>query len=382
MAVASSACFALWTTLLNNFAVERAAFSGADMGILQSVREIPGFLAFTAIYLLLLMTEQRLAMISLLCLALGTAATGLLPSFSGLLITTTVMSIGFHYFETVSQSLALQWLPIARAPFVLGRLLAARSAASIFMMGMVWLAFEWFGLSYLLVYLLGGGSVALLVLLIWIGFPKFPELVPQRKHLFLRTRYWLFYALIFFSGARRQIFVVFAGFLLVERFGYSVADITLLYIVNALLNIWIAPWIGRLISRIGERRVLVIEYVGLVIVFAGYGLAEVGWLAALLYVVDHLFFAMAIGIRTYFQKIGDPADMASSAAVSFTINHIAAVFIPALFGLIWMVDPSAVFFAGAAMAAVSLLLASLVPRHPGPGHETVLSQPQSVAALQ
>ena len=103
-----------------------------------------------------------------------------------------------------------------------------------------------------------------------------------------------------------------------------------------------------------------------------YAFVESDKLAGALYVIDHLFFAMAIAIKTYFQKIADPADISSTAGVSFTINHIAAVFIPVAFGLLWLISPSAVFLAGAAMALVSLVLALNVPDDPEPGKEVVM----------
>jgi MFS family permease len=176
------------------------------------------------------------------------------------------------------------------------------------------------------------------------------------------------------SGARRQIFVVFAGFLMVEKFGYDVGAIALLFLINAAINIWLAPKIGRLIARIGERRALIFEYIGLIGVFTAYAFVDNATLAAGLYVVDHLFFALAIAIKTYFQKIADPADIASTAGVSFTINHIAAVVIPAVFGFLWLASPAAVFLAGSAMAACSLVMALNVPRDPRPGQEVLLGR--------
>ncbi len=178
------------------------------------------------------------------------------------------------------------------------------------------------------------------------------------------------------SGARRQIFMVFAGFLMVEKFGYSVSDISLLFLINAALNVLFARKIGRLIGRFGERNALILEYSGLILVFCGYGLVQTGSGAAILYVLDHLFFALAISLKTYFQKISAPEDIASTAGVSFTINHIAAVFIPVVFGLLWLHSHTIVFFAGAAMAAVSFVLATLIPRHPEAGRETCFSTVQ------
>lgn len=108
---------------------------------------------------------------------------------------------------------------------------------------------------------------------------------------------------------------------------------------------------------------LVLEYAGLIGVFAAYAMVQSHWVAAGLYVLDHLFFSMALALKSYFQKIADPADIAPTAGISFTINHIAAVVLPALLGVVWMESPSMVFWIGAAMAALSLLLATQVPRH-------------------
>ena len=203
----------------------------------------------------------------------------------------------------------------------------------------------------------------------------------QIKTLVLRRRYWLYYLLTFMSGARRQIFVVFAGFLMVEKFGYQASTITLLFMANCVINIFLAPRIGKLIGRWGERRALTIEYIGLIGVFTAYAFVDTAWLAAIIYIVDHMFFAMAIAINTYFQKIADPADIASSAGVSFTISHIAAVVIPAAFGFLWLVSPAAVFLLGAAMAGVSLGLARLVPEAPSPENVALVGEVSRVADI-
>lgn len=354
--------FSGWLALLNNFAVEKANFSGAEIGMLQSLREIPGFLAFTAIFLLLVLKEQTLSLIALCLLSIGVAITGLFPFEIGLYATTVLMSIGFHYFETVNISLSLQWLTKQETPKFLGQLISIKSLVSLMVYASVWSFFSIFMLDFSTVYLIFGGIGFLLFVWLWVYFPQFENPVEQHKKLILRKRYWLYYSLTFFSGARRQIFMVFAGFMMVEKFHYDASDIALLFIVNHLLNLYIAPKIGSLIGRIGERRALTIEYIGLIGVFVGYALVQNSDVAAALYIIDHLFFAMAIAIKTFFQKIADPADIAGSAGVSFTINHIAAVVIPAAFGLVWLIDPSLVFYAGAGMAFASLVLAQFVDR--------------------
>jgi len=369
MAIAATLAFSVWQVLLNNFAIEQAAFGGREIGILQSLREVPGFLAFTVVFILLVIREQHLALISVALLGAGIALTGFLPSEYGLYFTTVLMSTGFHYFYTVQQSLALQWIDKEHTPAVLGRLSSVSSIAALFAFGSVWLCIRFLDIDYRWLYLVGGVTAVALAVFAWLWFPQFEQKVPQKKHLLLRKRYWLFYALTFMGGARRQIFVVFAGFLMVEKFGFSAANIALLFLFNHTVNAVVAPKIGRLVARFGERRMMKVEYTGLIIIFTAYAFVEVAWVATLLYILDHILFAMAIAIRSYFQKIANPADIASTSGVSFTINHIAAVAIPATFGIIWLFSPSLVFLAGTGMAAISLLLSRLVPQHPEQGNE-------------
>jgi hypothetical protein len=384
MAMAMPVAFATWSALLNNFVIEVAQFDGSDIGWLHSVREIPGFLAVGVIALLMFIREQVLGLVALVMLGAATAVTAQFPSMAGILTVTMLSSIGFHYYETVNQSLQLQWIDKKKAPQTLGWLLSAGSAATLVVYLLIVLTWDRFDLSFSLVYWLSGGFTALVAVFCLLAYPQFEAPHPQNKRMVLRQRYWLYYALQFMSGARRQIFVVFAGFMMVEKFGFTVADITGLFMVTLLVNMIAAPFLGRLVQVFGERRAMVIEYVGLSLVFFAYGgLYYFGWgvaLAMFLYVVNHIFFSLALAMKTYFQKIADPADIAPTAAVAFTINHIAAVFLPAMLGYVWLTSPAYVFLLAAGMALVSLGLSLLIPRHPGPGHETVFQSRLLVAA--
>jgi len=377
MAIAMPLSFATWSALLNNFVIDAAEFDGSDIGWLHTVREIPGFLAIGVILVLLVMREQVLALSALTLLGAATTATAWFPSMGGILIITMLSSIGFHYYETVNQSLQLQWLPKDRAPQMLGWLLAAASGATFVAYVVIVMTWEALGLSYNSVYMASGGLTLVIVAYCAFAFPQFESPNPQRKRFILRRRYWLYYALQFMSGARRQIFVVFAGFMMVERFGFAVHEVTGLYLINLMVNLVAAPLLGKAVQHFGERRVLIFEYVGLTLVFLAYGgLYWFGWgvlLASILYVIDHIFFGLALALKTYFQKIADPGDIAPTAAVAFTINHIAAVVLPFLLGYLWLVSPGAVFVLAAGMALISLSLALMIPRHPEPGHETVFA---------
>ena len=375
MAVALPLAFSVWSALLNNFVVEVIRFDGLDIGVLHTIREIPGFLAVGVISILLFVREQTLALSMLALLGIATAVTAWFPFLSGILTITLLSSIGFHFFETVNQSLQLQWFSKEEAPNKLGKLMAYGSAATLIAYIFIILGWEKLNLSFNSAYMLAGLSCFAIAVIGYIIFPNFKAAVPQTKKMVIRKRYWLYYLLQFLSGARRQIFVVFAGFMMVERFGMDVQKLTTLYFINLILNIALAPLLGRAVARYGERNALVLEYFGLALVFFAYGgIYLFGWgilIAASLYILDHLFFALALAIKTYFQKIADPQDIAATAAVAFTINHIAAIFLPVSLGFLWLKSPFLVFCTAGTLAIFSFFLALLIPREPRAGKETI-----------
>ncbi|MFO1091125.1 MAG: MFS transporter [Hyphomicrobiales bacterium] len=379
MSAANYLSFATWNALHTNFAINVLGFNGTQIGILHTVREIPGFLSFAAVFFLHIMREQTLGLLSLLLIGGGVAITGFFPTAIGFYVTTVIKSLGFHYYETVAQSLSLQWFEKREAPRLLGRVIAATSFATIASYALIFLFWDWLRLDYFWLFVAGGVGTLLMAAFVWLAFPSFKEEVPQHKKLILRSRYWLYYALVFMGGARRQIFVVFAAFLMVQKFNYGVGAMTLLLLVNAVFNTLLAPKIGQMIGNWGDRKSMLVEHAGLVIVFLLYAVVHDPWIAAVLYILDNAFFSFSIAQKTYFQKIAAPADIAPTSGVAFSINHIAAVGLPIPLGIVWDFSPPAVFLFGAAMAGVAFLLSLLVPHDPAPGYETTL-QTKPVAA--
>jgi predicted MFS family arabinose efflux permease len=358
LSIAATVGLQAWRTLFNNFAVEVVHLEGNHIGIIQSVREIPGFLALLVIYIILIIKEHRLSALSIAILGLGVGITGVFPSYTGLIATTMIMSFGFHYFETTNQSLTLQYFDKSTSPLVIGKLRSYGAAANIAV------GISIYFITYIISYKATFGLIGFVIVTVglWgiLQNPAKDGLPPQHKKMIFREKYWLYYFLTFMAGARRQIFIAFAVFLLVIKFEFSIQEITLLFVINNAINYFLNPIIGKAIIRFGERKVLSLEYSSLVIIFIGYAFVESKMIIATLYVLDHIFFNFSMGIRTYFQKIGNPKDIAPSMAVGFTINHIAAVIIPALGGLMWIVDYRIPFIAGAIMSAISLLFVQFI----------------------
>ncbi len=360
LTIASAVGFQGWRTLFNNFAVEEVDVNGFWMGVIQSIREVPGFLALLVVFILLIVKEHKLSSISVFILGVGVAIVGFFPSNLGLIFTTLIMSTGFHYFETTNQSLTLQHFDKKSAATVLGRLRSIAALANIWVGVSIWILSRY--LSLKMIFLAIGLLVIIAALRSFFMDPSDSNLPAQHKKMILRKRYFLFYLLNFLSGARRQIFVVFAVFLLVDKnhFGFSVQLITILFVVNNIINYFFTPLIAKGINRFGERKILSLEYASLIIIFIAYAYVQSPIIVGLLYILDHIFFNFSIGIKTYFQKMADPKDIAPSMAVSFTINHLTAVFFPFLGGVLWLIDFKIPFLIGAALSVVSLISAQFI----------------------
>lgn len=369
LAISAAAGLLGWRTLLNNFAVEVANLEGHHIGLIQGFREVPGFLTLFVIYLLLLISEVKMASVSIIVFGLGIMFTGFFPGFIGLLTFTIVMSFGFHFYATIGQSLALQYYDQATAPIMFGRIRSYSAAGSVCMAIVLFIVSDYMSFSQMF------GLVGFFIILagIWSVFqdPTDKSLTPQRRKLVFRSRYWLYYMLTFLAGARRQIFVAFSIFLLVQKFHYTVRQISILFIITNVLVFFISPKIGQAISKFGERKILSLEYASLIVIFSVYAFTDNKILVAAMYVLDNIFFNFAMAINTYFQKIGDKADIQPSMAVGFTINHIAAVVIPVLGGIAWMINYKITFMGGVILAACSLVLTQFI-RTPQSGANEVI----------
>jgi len=344
-----------YTILFNNFAAEMVHLDGSQVGMTQSVREIPGLLTLLVVFVLFFMREHKLAAFSVVLLGFGTAITALIPSYGWVIFTTVVMSFGFHYYETTNQSLTLQYFSTAVSPLIFGRLRALAAISSVVAGILVYCLSA--VAQYREMYLAIGAVV--FIAGIWGLFqkPTHAGIVPQRKKMILRRRYSLFYILTLLSGARRQIFVVFSILLLVQVFHFTVHEMTLLFIVNNIVAYILNSMIGRAINHFGERFISSVEYAGVIVVFLVYAFSTSKNLVMFMYILDNVLYNFEVSIRTYFQKVADPADIASSMSVGFTINHIAAVFLPAVGGYFWMMDYRIPFVAGSVLGVVSLVAA-------------------------
>jgi MFS family permease len=357
--------FQIWQTLFNNFAVESVKIGPAEVGLVQAVREIPGLLGFLVGFVALYLSEVRIMALSIIVMGVGIIATGYSTTLPVLLITTFVMSFGFHFFMPSANAVVLLVAKLSEAPRALGQLGSLGSLAAVAATVVVYLLARPWGYQTMFVVvgaLVVLGGVALLPLGGRGGN------LPAGRRVVLRRRYWLYYALSFLLGSRRHIFSTFAIYLLVREYHISVQTTALLFLVNSLVNIVTLRWVGQLVGRFGERATLSVAFAALVGVFVGYAYITSLPVLYVLFVLDNIFIGFNLGLTTYFQKIAVSAEeITSNLSVELTINHIAAIVIPLVGGTVWAVYGSqAPFLFGAGIVLVALVLAQWLRTTPTP----------------
>jgi len=347
--------FRVWQAMFNNFAVEEIGVGPGSIGWIQALREVPGLMGFLAGLLALFLSEVRIMALSIVLLGVGTFLTGQATNIPFLLVSTLVMSFGFHYFYPSSNAVILMAVDKEYAPKMLGQLRSLGAIAALAATGAVYLlAGPW---GYRRLFRVMGGLIAVGgLLLLPLGGAR--EGLPPRRQVVLRRRYWLYYTLTFLMGSRRHIFTTFAIFLLVRKYGISVQTTATLFLINSLINTYALQLVGKLVGRLGERLMLSIAFGTLAFVFLGY--AYVTYLPALfvLYVMDNILFGFNLALTTYFQKIAvTPEEVTSNLSVGQTINHIAAIVVPVIGGTVWeLFGSQAPFLVGVGIVLVSLVL--------------------------
>lgn len=386
--------FNLWQSIFNNFAVEELGVRADEIGLIQAIREVPGLLGFLVGVLALFMVEIRIAGLSVILMGVGILLTAAAQDLTSLVTATLVMSIGFHCFYPSNSSAALLLTKADDAPRVLGRLNSLGSVASVASTLFVIAALGALGFRNLFVL---AGAVVVIGGVALLPFGAQPVRgARERRRSPVRRRYWLYYALELLMGSRRHIFSTFAVFLLVREYAVSAQVITLLFLINSLIGMYLNQAVGKLIIRFGERRVMTSSLALLMFVFMGYTVVPLmgalhaqtlavtelslgGWvlfpafvatpallILLTLFVADNVLFAFSLASQTYLQKIAlGPDEITPNVSLGQTMNHVAAVIIPIVGGVAWeTLGAQYTFLAGMGIVAVSLALAQYmrIPR--------------------
>ena len=342
-----------------NFLREDIGISGRQMGMIEAARESCGVVAFGVLALLAGLAEPLVGAAMLMLVAAGLASYSMVHDFTWVVLMSLVWSQGLHVWMPLPNSMALALADPGRAGRRLGEIGAAGSAG--FAIGLL----AALGLAEIGVSMRGtdlvAGAAAVLAAAACLGIHR--NVKTPGPRLVFRRRYGLYYLLCFLEGWRKQIFIAFAGYLLVSEYQTPLETILVLWLIIQVIAYVAAPWVGRLIDRVGERRVLVFYFGAITLVFVGYAMIPSKPVLYVLFVADSVFFTLAMALTTFVNRIAPPAEHTPTLSMGVAMNHVAAVIMPFIGGILWTYGYRWTFLAGAAAAALSILGALRVPRH-------------------
>ena len=348
--------FGVLMSLFYNFVVERLGIEPHELGALEALREVPGFLNVLFLAVMIRFAPPIVGALSLGVMGFGIMAYANVTSVMGLAMYSFIASIGFHCWIPLEQAMALSFSPEGSKGKWLGQLRSVNSLAWLLTIGISNLVFVY--VSYEGLFVMAGVATILGGVAIAFADKTKPKV---QKGFVLKRRYNLYYALNFLQGLRKQVFITFAIFALVKVHGMPIETTLKLVFINQLLLTVTASWMGRLVDRYGERVMLSASYVGLAIVFLGYAVVQDRPTLYVLYCIDNLIFFGGIALTTYLHKIAPAEDLKPTLSMGVTMNHIAAVAAPLIGGFAWrLFGYEVLFLAGSALAVVSLIVSQWV----------------------
>lgn len=350
----------------NNFLKERFHMLILQRSALEMPRELPGFLVFIIIGFLYSLGDVRTAAVANILAAIGMFLLGIIPpEYSIALVCIFIYSSGQHVYMPLSNSIAMNFANDGRLGRKLGQVSAANTAALVFGSALLFVIFKYIKVSYTVTFTLG--AVAFLAAAILLMLMKPGKLPKTKKRFVFKKEYKVFYILSILYGARKQIFITFGPWVLVDVFKQKVTTMTLLFFIISVLGIAFKPLVGHFIDKVGERFVMGAEAAILFFVCFGYSFADVLLpvkgaviLICVCYVLDQLFSAASMARSTYLKKIAlSPDDVSPTLSLGISIDHIMSMSLPVVGGLVWYGAGSSgykyVFLGGAVIAVLNFI---------------------------
>jgi predicted MFS family arabinose efflux permease len=346
------------SSIFNNFISQELKLQPSQLGILEAFRETPGLLMAFITAILISFKKQYLAFLSFILVSIGFNLYSKVTDLSGLISAGVTWSLGLHCWMTLSPIFTLGLVKDSERGRSLGKITSVSSFASLASMGMVLILGN--KIPYRSYYLLAGLFPLISSILI-LKVPYSPRATIDPPPLVFKKKYTLYYVLNFLDGSRRQIFATFALFVLTKIYKVPVQYVALLLIINSIVNMTIAPNAGKLIDRFGERHILVLSYLGVLFIFIGYVLARSVPVLSILYCLDNVLFNFSIALTTYIAQISLPEDLSPNISMGITVNHIAAVTMPIIGGMLWeRFNYQTMFLLGTVIVGISILASSRI----------------------
>lgn len=349
---------------LTNYLKDNLHLVIVQRAALEFPRELPGLLVVVLIGALHFLGDVRVAVVANLCAALGMFALGVIPpQYFFVVLAMFIYSTGQHMYMPLANTIGISFARAGDMGKKLGIINAANTAALVASSMMLWALFRYLHISYTISFMIGALSFLIAALLL-AGIKPGQTVKPGNRFVF-RKEYGLYYWLCILFGARKQIFITFGPWVLVDIFKQPVTTMTILFFIVSVTGIFAKPFIGHLIDHAGEKLVLSGEAALFFFVCLGYAFADnifAGQAAVLLicacYILDQTLTSVSMARATYMKKIAlVPEDLSPSLSLGTSIDHLVTMVLPVLGGMVWHNGGphgyKYVFLGGAAIALIN-----------------------------
>ncbi len=357
---------------LTNYLKEHFGMVILQRSALEFPRELPGLLVVLVIGALsFLGGDVRISVAANLIAAIGMFLLGMIPSqYAMVIFVIFIYSMGQHIFMPLNGSISMSFAKPDELGKVLGKLSSIGNISVVLSSAALWVLFKFVHISYTTAFSIG--AAALVVSAILLCAVKSTHSLHIKKRYVFRKEYGLYYWLCMLYGARKQIFITFGPWVLVDVFKQPVATMTLLFFIVAIIGIFVKPWVGHLIDKVGERFVLSAEALIFLLTCLGYAFAEnlfspsvAIFCIYVCYITDFTIDSVYMARVTYMKKIAlTPEDVSPSLSLGTSVDHVVTIFLPILGGLAWtrggVGGYKYVFLAGAVIAMLNFVSSRMI----------------------
>ena len=373
-----STAFSFFLSILV-WGVGTGCFAATLNTFLEFFREMPGLALVFLFALLHRMSDWKILRLGTLISMLG--ATLLFIPSNKITVTFFIMiwSLGEHLIMPVRQAIAIQIAKPENAGQSLGLLTSAMNfghvAGSAIVAAIFYAGLHYGALSERMLFNIVWGLIAVLMLVSTISTfnPNAPDEIAKRPKLYFHRKFNKYYALELFYGARKQIFMTFAPYVLIREYGFSTARMAILLGICAIINIFAAPAIGKLTDRLGYRNIMIWDTIILCGVCILYGFAGnifprnvAYWVVYVNFIFDAIISTTALATNIYIRGIASSHDeLSSTMSTGISINHFISILAGPVGGWIWArfgIGP--LFTISAIMAICNSIFAYTLPKPP------------------
>ncbi|HBE78885.1 MAG TPA: MFS transporter [Firmicutes bacterium] len=352
------------STISNNFLSDVYKLSTTARGLVEFPRELPGALIMVVLGLFAFLGDIRMAAVGMLTAALGMLGLGLFsPTFAVMLVWMMILSLGTHIFMPLAPGIGMTLSRKEEYGVRLGRFNAYNLVATIIGYAIVWAGFKYWGLSYRWAFVIA--AVFYVVAAFFLKAMSFQKPAVKKVRFIFRKQYLLFYGLNVANGARKQIFLTFAPWVLIQSYHMTPPVFAVLGLIIAIVSILTRTIVGNAIDIKGERFVLSVEAVFLFLICIGYAFAAdffTPGIAVIIiagcYIIDNSMSAVEMARSTYLKKIAvEPEDVTPTLSAGTSFDHVVSMTIPFFGGLLWAsLGYKYVFLAAALIALINLIM--------------------------